>query len=131
MTELLSASDGGSMNEDDEEDLPHKVLRKIQSSLPELYDRDESLEDLIRLPKSALIKIFKSDRSCASELMFFNILFKISQLHFPVQGFPPLTLNRMNKSSVDGTQNDYNDAAINELEEEKYQDESESEEEKE
>lgn len=63
MTELLSASDDRSANEDDEEDLPNKILRKIQSSLPELYERDESIEDLIRLPKSALIQIFKSDRS--------------------------------------------------------------------
>lgn len=63
MTELLSASDERSVNEDDEEDLPHKILRKIQSSLPELYEHEEILEDLIRLPKSALVKLFKSDRT--------------------------------------------------------------------
>lgn len=69
-------------------------------------------------------------------MMFFNILGKISQLYSPTQIFRPGGLCRINKSSVDGminygTQNDYNDAAINELEEEKFEEEDESEEEKE
>mmetsp|Transcript_32429 Transcript_32429/g.31826 ORF Transcript_32429/g.31826 Transcript_32429/m.31826 type:complete len:268 (+) Transcript_32429:128-931(+) len=127
MTELLSASDDRSVNEDDEEDLPHKILRKIQNSLPELYENDNVVEDLIRLPKSALVKIFKSDRSCASEKMFFNILDRIAELESPVPKLNPISLCRMNKSSIDGTQNEYADIAINELEEEKLEEEEEDE----
>jgi len=123
MTELLSQSDDRSANEDDEEDLPHKILRKIQNSLPELYENDKILEDLIQLPLSALIMIFKSDRSCATEKIFFNILTKIAQLECPIPKLNPIGLYRMNKSSIDGTQNDYADIAINELEEEKLEEE--------
>lgn len=131
MTELLSASDEKSVVDEDEEDLPHKILRKIQNTLPEIYDREETLEDLIRLPKSALIKIFKSDRSCASEMMFFNILSRIAYINAPHPKLYPATLHKLNRSSVDGTQNDDNYITINELEEEKFQEEDEEEEEKE
>jgi hypothetical protein len=51
MTELLSASEDKSVNEEDEEDLPLKILRKIQNTLPELYQKEETLDDLIKLPK--------------------------------------------------------------------------------
>lgn len=128
MTELLSASDDKSVNEEDEEDLPHKILRIIQNSLPELYEQEETLEDLISLPKSALIKLFKSDRSCASEMMFFNILTRIAYANYPIPKLYPPGLCRLNKSSVDGTQNEEHHVTINELEEEKFEEEDEEEE---
>lgn len=51
MTELLSASEDKSINEEDDEDLPLRILRKIQNTLPELYEKEDTLDDLIRLPK--------------------------------------------------------------------------------
>ena len=123
MTELLSASDEKSIIEEDEKDLPHRLLNKIQKSLPEIYEKDETLDDLIRLPKSALIKIFMSDKSCAPELTFFYILWKIANIYNPTIKLYPLSLHWINKSSVDGTCNEENHITINELEEEKEEEE--------
>jgi len=125
MTELLSASDEKSVVEDDEKDLPHRLLNKIQNTLPEIFEKEETLDDFIRLPKSALIKIFKSDRSCAPENMFFNILSKIVNFNNPMSKVLPTSLHRFNKSSVDGTLNEENHITINELEEEKFEEEEE------
>ena len=120
MTELLSASDENkSIADEEEKDLPHLLLNKIQKTLPEIHDKDETLDDLIRLPKSALIKIFVSDKSWAPELIFFHILWKIAHLYNPIVKLYPLSLHRINKSSVDGTCNEENHVTINELEEEK------------
>ena len=123
MSEIISTSDAKSVIEEDEKDLPHKLINKIQKTLPEIYNKEDTFEELIKLPKSALIMIFKSDKSWAPELMFFNILLKISNLYNPITKHYPLSLNRFNKSSVDGTWNDDNHITINELEEEKEEEE--------
>jgi hypothetical protein len=109
MTELLSDSEDKSLNEEDHEDLPLKLLRIIQKRLPDLYEKEETMDDLIRLPQSALRTLFKSDRSCASEMMFFNILAKTIVVNPTV----------LKQTSIDSIQNDEHNVIINELEEEK------------
>lgn len=98
----------------------------VQNCLPELYENSESLEDLIHLPRSALIKIFQSDRSCASEMIFFEILSKISQQNNNIPQKLYSLYPKINKSSVD-TQEDRH-ITINELEEEKFEEDDEEEE---
>ena len=99
------------------------LLIKYKNNLPEIYEKDETLDELIKLPKSALLMIFKSDKSWAPELTFFGILIKIANMYGPIPKCYPLSLNKFNRSSVDGTCNDDNHITINELEEEKEEEE--------
>lgn len=129
MTELLSASDVKSERDDEEDELPDKLLRKVQYTLPELFENEETCEDFLSLPRSALIKIFQSDRSCASEMMFFNILTKLNMHSVPMMSkYPSIIIPKINKSSVDTNEDRH--ITINELEEEKFEEDETDEDEK-
>jgi hypothetical protein len=118
LTDLSSVSDeetNSNFQHNEEDNLQAKLINIIQSALPEIYSKEETREDLIKLPRELLIELFESDKSCASEILFFKLLVDISNSFKP----QPVKVHANDgKSSVETIQDD---RTINEedLEEEK------------